>query len=216
MTFNPKAIPEQEYKILPENLEGLHVLELGNKGNENGLYKDDYLAAGVASYHCVDINGKDGAIPVDLRSESAADQIREATGMKSFDLITNFGMSEHIPVQRTFYKCVHELSDIGTRIVHWTPLARKFKGHGYQGSIWHAETNFFDTLSFHNKYFIEKKVEIYEKRILNTRLRIDEKVDFVWNEKFDLLFWYNNLWEKSPWGEHYRRTKDETVFDPID
>jgi hypothetical protein len=216
MTFNPKAIPLQEFKLLPENLEGLHVLEFGNKGNKNGLYRNDYVSAGVASYHCVDINGQDGAIPVDLRSESAADQIREATGMDSFDLITNFGMSEHIPVQRTFYKCIHELADVGTRIVHWTPAARKFREHGNQGSIWHAEENFFDALSFHNEYTIEIKPEIYDKRILNTRLRIDEKTDFVWNEDFDSLFWYNELWLKSPWGEHYRRTKDKRVFETIE
>lgn len=211
----PKVIPEHEWSLLPD-LEGKTILEMGNKGNENGVYKTDYLEAGAKSYHCVDINGKDGAIAIDLRSESSADKIREATGIDSFDIITNFGMSEHIPVQRTFYKCVHNLSRVGTQIVHWTPVARKFKGHGYQGSIWHAEKSFFDALARWNGYAFEIGQSIYDKRVLNCRLVVEKKEDFVWKEEFNLLFWYNELWEKSPWGESYRRYRDKTIFEPIE
>lgn len=210
-----KVIPPQEARLLP-NLEGKTILELGNKCNENGVYKTDYLNAGAKSYHCVDINGKDSAVSVDLRSESSSEQIKEATGIETFDIITNFGMSEHIPVQRTFYKCIHELSKIGTQIVHWTPAARKFKPHGYQGSIWHAEESFFTSLAKWNHYKFEVDLEIYEKRILNMRLVIEEDRKFIWKEEFDNLFWYNELWERSPWGEKYRRYRDKSIFQPID
>lgn len=215
MSFVPKVIPIHEFELLPD-LEGKTILELGNKGNENGVYRTDYLDAGAKSYHCVDINGQDGAIPVDLRSESSADQIKEATGIETFDIITNYGMSEHIPVQRTFYKCVHELARIGTQIVHWTPVARKFKGHGYQGSIWHAEESFFDALSRKNGYRFEIGQTIYDKRVLNCRLVVEKHDEFVWDEDWKLLFWYNKIWEKSPWGQHYRRSRDKSVFEPIE
>lgn len=215
MSFVPKVIPSQEFGLLPD-LEGKIVLEMGNKGNEDGVYRTDYLEAGVKSYHCVDINGKDDAIPVDLRSESAADQIREATGIESFDVITNFGMSEHIPVQRTFYKCVHELSKVGTQVVHWTPAARKFKGHGYQGSIWHAEKSFFTSLAHWNNYNFDKPLSVYDKRILNCRFVVGDVKEFEWKEEWKLLFWYNEIWERSPWGEHFRRTRDKSVFEPIE
>lgn len=215
MSFVPKVIPLQEFNLLPE-LEGKTVLEMGNKGNEEGVYRTDYMKAGVKSYHCVDVNGKDDAIPVDLRSESSADQVREATGVESFDIITNFGMSEHIPVQRTFYKCVHELSKAGTRVVHWTPAARKFKVHGHQGSVWHAEESFFTALAYWNNYSFEKELSTYDKRVLNCRLVVDKAENFVWKEDWDSLFWYNEVWLKSPWGEHYRRTQDPTVFESIE
>ena len=215
MIFIPKVIPTHEFELLPE-LEGKTILELGNKGNENGVYRTDYLEAGAKSYNCVDINGHDGAIAIDLRSESAAAQIQEATGIESFDIITNFGMSEHIPVQRTFYKCVHELSKVGTQVVHWTPAARKFKGHGYQGSIWHAEKSFFSSLTHWNNYSFEKELSIYDKRVLNCRIVVDKTQEFVWKEEWKLLFWYNEIWERSPWGEYYRRTQDQSVFESIE
>lgn len=210
-----KVIPIQEAKLLPD-LSDKTILELGNKGNENGVYRTDYLESGAKSYHCVDINGNDGAIPIDLRSESAAAQIQDATGIESFDIITNFGMSEHIPVQRTFYKCIHQISDIGTQIVHWTPAARKFREHGNQGSVWHAEESFFTSLAKHNDYRFEIGLSLYDNRILNCRFVVDKISEFVWKEEFDLLFWYNRIWEKSPWGERYRRYRDESIFEAIE
>lgn len=197
--FVPKVIPMREFVHLP-NLEGKTILELGNKGNKNGVYRDDYLRAGAKSYHSTDLNGLDGAIPLDLRSESAAEQIKEATGMDSFDIITNFGMSEHIPVQRTFYQCMHNLGHIGSIFVHWTPRARMFVEHGYHGSIFHAEDNFFDKLTMANNYKVISSPTFAAEvnRIITCVLQKQEDTPFVWESYFRELFWYNELWEQSP------------------
>lgn len=215
--FVPKAIPWREFVNLP-NLEGKTILELGNKGNRNGLYRDDYLKAGAISYHCTDLNGLDGAIFVDLRSESAAKQIKEATGIESFDIVTNFGMSEHIPVQRTFYQCVHNLGHVGSVFVHWTPRARMFQEHGYHGSIFHAEDNFFDKLIIANNYkaISPPKFAAEVNRIVTCVLQKQEDTPFVWEPGFRELFWYNKLWETSPDAELFKEyIQKQDWFTPI-
>ena len=213
----PKAIPLREYKHLP-NLRGKTILELGNKGNAFGLYRDDYLNAGAKSYHCTDLNGLDGAILVDLRSETAAEQIKEATGIESFDIVTNFGMSEHIPVQRTFYKCVHNLTSVGSIMVHWTPRARMFHEHGMVGSIFHAEDNFFDKLIIANNYraLSPPYPDGDWGRIITCVLQKQEDTEFVWHSYFRQLFWYNELWETSPDAELFKELiQSQDWFTPI-
>lgn len=215
--FAPKVIPWREFVHLP-NLRGKTILELGNKGNSNGIYKDDYIRAGAKSYHSTDLNGLDGAIPLDLRSESAAEQIKEATGIESFDIITNFGMSEHIPVQRTFYQCMHNLGHVGSIFVHWTPRARMFQEHGYHGSIFHAEDNFFDKLIIANNYKTISAPQFAGdyNRIVTCVLKKQEDTAFVWEDYFRELFWYNALWEQS---DDYALFKDLIIqqdwFKPV-
>lgn len=213
--FTPKIILKASFSLLPE-LKGKTVLEFGNKKNHYGVWRDDYLRAGVKSYHSVDLNGLDGAIPIDLRSESAAEQIKEATGLDSFDIITNFGTSEHIPVQRTFYKCVHNISKPGTFVVHWTPRAHCFKEHGFHGSIWHCNDNFFEELTKANNYKVIKPLEFMNGfKISTCVLQMQEQTEFVWLEEFNDLFWYNELWEKSPDAKLFQELR-EGWFDPID
>lgn len=211
----PFVIPTEEFNLLPD-LRGKTVLEFGNKGNGNGVYRSDYMRAGAKSYHCVDLNGRDGAFPIDLRSESAAKQIKDLSGIDSFDVITNFGMSEHIPVQRTFYKCLHNLAHVGTFFVHWTPRARMFEEHGMAGSIFHCEDIFFEVLAKSNNYKVIRPTgKAFYDQIATCVLQMQEKSEFFWGSLFAQMFWYNELWEKSPDAELFSHLR-EGWFEPID
>jgi len=73
------------------------VLELGaqnfyqNYGPVRyGTYADNYYRIkGVQDYKCIDLNGENGALPLDLSIPHA---------LPKFDMVTDFGTSEHVAV----------------------------------------------------------------------------------------------------------------------
>lgn len=212
------VIPHRPSLLLP-NVNGKDILEFGNKKNDSGLYRDVYLASGAKSYHCVDLNGEDGAIPIDLRSETSYEQICEATGIDKFDIVTNFGTSEHIPVQRTFYKCVHKLTKVGGHMIHWTPVQERFIEHGIHGSIWHMNFDFFDLLAAANpSYNIDIPWTDTCDRIGSARIQLVEDSEFVWPEGY-ADGWYNETWERSHWATKFIKENPdnwkEQLFKPI-
>lgn len=212
MTEQP-IIPRYTSRLYP-NYKGMRILEFGNKRRNKTPYREEYLANGARTYHSIDINGLDGAIPVDLRREDAADIIKEKTGYANFDFITNIGTSEHVYVQRSFYKCVHELMHENTYVVHWTPQAHKRIEHSRVGSVWHAYPEFFEHLAKHNGYDIEFK-ELTPKRkflpygnvgwdltVCRMKATSELREDFYWGEDWDTrFFWRNPNYDESKWNQ---------------
>jgi hypothetical protein len=95
--FCSTQIPEDELWTMPdpEWFQGKSVLELGNKKNQSGLYRDWYVSNG-AEYQCLDWNGEDGAIPVDM-GKPLDDWIGPETDVLQWaDIVTNFGFTEHV------------------------------------------------------------------------------------------------------------------------
>ena len=203
-----KTIPEYTSRLFPV-YEGMHILEFGNKRSKAGLYRDEYLANGAASYTSVDINGQDGAIPVDLRRDDAAHIIQEMSGRQHFDLITNIGTSEHVTEQRPFWQAVHLLSVPGTYHAHWVPQAEKRLDHAVAGSCWHPYPGFFQRLAADNGYDIElleltppelpKKLRSYIDLIL-VRYKVAKEQGFVWDPICDSLFWKNTDYKEEAWN----------------
>jgi len=93
------VLPQHELRALGrrDDFRSIRIMELGNKKNSSGLYRDWYESQS-ASYFCIDTAGTDGAIQWDVRSPMP-DYISE-TG--PFDIVTNFGFTEHI--------CTNQLS----------------------------------------------------------------------------------------------------------
>jgi hypothetical protein len=89
-----EIIPEDELWTLPPRGEwwGANVVELGNKKNANGLYREEYEALG-ARYQCLDWNGQDGAISFDF-GKPIPDEYSHLVGFA--DIVTNFGFTEHV------------------------------------------------------------------------------------------------------------------------
>ena len=144
-------VPENEARLmLPLGIEGRHVLEFGDKRNPTGLYRDWYLERGAASYTSVDINGKNGALAFDVR-DPLEGKLLDAVGRTTFDLVTNFGFSEHVQTkQHAFFANCHRLCAVGGHMVHCIPRVGHWRQHPH---MYFAYTHrFLDALAADNKY----------------------------------------------------------------
>jgi hypothetical protein len=123
------------------------VFELGSQnfyqayeGLVPGVYADLYYKLkGVDSYTCVDTNGENGALVIDLSKEN--------TPVGKFDLVTDFGTSEHISA--TFdilplYNCwTLKYHSAGSVIVGSNPATCHWPGHG----VYYFTIEFYRRLS---------------------------------------------------------------------
>ncbi len=125
-----------------------------------GLPHEQYLHISVKpffeflgfSYTSVDYNGKDGALPLDVRVDLRANLTT------SFNIITNIGFSEHIGEfdiednlwgnQYAMFQNFHNLGHIGTLYFHEVPAASGWFLHGVCG----YELSFFRELIQLNNY----------------------------------------------------------------
>lgn len=104
------------------SLAGIEILEFGDQclvdSTEFHVARDWYLAQGVARYMSIDINGARGAIARDLRDD--------LSDLGQFDLVTNFGTTEHIeggiPSQEKAFRNIHNLCRAGGLMYHDIPL----------------------------------------------------------------------------------------------
>lgn len=188
-------IPPLEREMLPDDLRGKTVLDFGAKANARGTYREEYLNLyEVKDYHCCDLLEEHGAVTVDLRSETAAQTIRNKTGKKYFDFLANIGTSEHVSVQRTFYQAIHKLAKSGSYIMHWTPLAEKMLWHGVHGSLWHCQPDFHEKLAEANGYEIIKR-SFPRDEISAVLYRVVQKRPFQWKKEWTDSFWKNPQYE---------------------
>lgn len=157
-------IPPDEMGTLPD-LDGRDVVELGNKKNHAGRYREVYEALGVASYTCIDWNGQDGALPLDLR-QPIPEQFHA-----SADVVTNFGFSEHVTEQRPLWENVLRLLRPGGYLCCVTPHYDHWPGHGY----WQPTLNWYARFAAHNGLGVEQAYtnRRRERYVECVRLRFD-------------------------------------------
>ncbi len=149
-------LPANELRILGvrDNFASIRIMELGNKKNPSGLYRDWYEAQ-QAAYFCTDINGKDGAFPWDIR-ESMPDSIKS---IAPFDIVTNFGFTEH--VQDSQFACWENIHNM----VHPAlgqlscvlPAPGYWPTHGVRSGFpgrWYPHPAFFSRFAKDNGYQI--------------------------------------------------------------
>ena len=120
------------------------VLELGNKTTRRGgiPYRDWYIDQGC-EYVSVDWNGKDGALKRDLQ---------QPLNLGTFDLVTNFGTTEHVERQEPCWENVHEAVKLGGKFVNHTPSPGHMRAHGF----WHPSLEWFEEFAALNGYEIER------------------------------------------------------------
>lgn len=99
------------------------MLELGAKKNRTGTYKEQFESEGW-EHVSVDINGDAGSLPRDLcRAGVLLD-------LGQFDVVTNFGTTEHVPDQLAVWENVHQAIKVGGWLVSVTPAPGTWPGHG--------------------------------------------------------------------------------------
>ncbi len=93
-------------------------------------------------YRCVEINGWSGAIPADLNFDTVPHEYRSR-----FNVVTNFGTTEHIINQVNAMRWVHDLACVDGLIFHHVP------GGGYFSHGFFSYTlGFFKQLASANDY----------------------------------------------------------------
>lgn len=113
-------LPKDEWSIL-NPLVGTTMLELGNKKNPDGVYKKYFESIGI-EHISIDWNGQDGALKLDLRKPLDLNQ--------QFDMLTNFGTTEHVSDQAAVWENIHNLIKIGGVLISMTPLEGDWWWHG--------------------------------------------------------------------------------------
>jgi hypothetical protein len=117
-------IPKDEALTMPpeEWFAGKRVLELGNKKNANGLYRDAYVSNG-ATYTCVDWNGQDGAVAVDMGKDFGVN----GSLVGKADLVTNFGFTEHVFTDQV--QCWYNVLAMASKAGCWVSSVTPYPGH---------------------------------------------------------------------------------------
>jgi hypothetical protein len=114
------------------------VCELGDQilytsGSNYGKYADIYYSArGVDKYVCIDLNGGNGAMVVDMGKPFNVET--------QYDLVTDWGFSEHVGTDGHFdweaiYNCWESKFDLcktGGVIVSENPKTQNWPGHSFQ------------------------------------------------------------------------------------
>jgi hypothetical protein len=103
--------------------ESYSAAEIG-KFADRGLIGGLLIACGF-TYKALDIFEAENTIQFDLNIHAPGDELRAR-----FDLVTNFGTTEHIINQFQAMKSMHEMAKVGGLIWHELPLAG-YHMHGY-------------------------------------------------------------------------------------
>ena len=113
--------------------------------NKDLSAKDFYFDLGFKEYKSIDADGERGALVFDLNENLEKTQ----NFNEKFDLVTNFGTSEHVFNQKTFFENIHNLTKKNGLIIHVLPFEGYFN-HGY----YNYQPIFFYDLAIFNNYQI--------------------------------------------------------------
>jgi hypothetical protein len=80
------------------------------------------------TYSSIDIDGSPGSIPLDLNCDSAP-----VHALGKYQLVTNFGTTEHVANQLNAFKVIHDLTACGGVMIHHLPM---------QGMLNHGLVNY--------------------------------------------------------------------------
>jgi len=93
-------------------------------------------------YTSIDIDGSPGSIPLDLNYDRAPEPVRG-----QYDLVTNFGTTEHVANQLNAFELIHDLVAPGGIMIHELPV----HGHVNHGLV-NYNFKFFWMLARSNHY----------------------------------------------------------------
>lgn len=126
-------IQNELVNVFGENWNGLTMLELGNQHITQGegcdfLTGKDYYSNKGFEHISIDMNGEDGALPLDLRNPDLFAQY-----FNSVDVLTNSGTTEHVEPYETQYECfsiLHNCVKVGGIMIHIVPDVYELDNHG--------------------------------------------------------------------------------------
>src|SRR3990167_5461502 len=111
------------------------VMELGSQN----LYADQYPGNPYGSvyyqgkgikYNCIDLNGENNAIKIDLEKPLPEFSTSQELNIK-YNLLTDFGTSEHIRDAYVINKTIYDLTEPDGYIIRENPKTGNWKDHGF-------------------------------------------------------------------------------------
>lgn len=148
-------IPQDELMAMPYGVDngltlatGSRVVELGNKKNGTGLYREFYEAQGL-SYVCLDWNGQDGAIKLDMGQRIPEELYDDVMGG---DLVTNFGFTEHVFTDQV--QCWYNVAELSGKVGCYLAMCMPFPGHWEHHGVYQPQPEWYMAWCANNGYRI--------------------------------------------------------------
>ena len=139
-----------------DSYSGLDMLELGNQmvklDGERIIAKKYFENIGF-KHVSFDINGKNGAIPINLSRPIKSEYFNK------FDIVTNSGTSEHVEPFVGQYECfrnIHLCTRVGGVMIHIVPQEGSFPDH----CPFYYKREFFNILAERNNYDVIETGEL--------------------------------------------------------
>jgi hypothetical protein len=172
-----------------KSVRGLKMCELGNQHIRKSASKitkaktgKDYFTSLGYHHTSIDWNGKDGALPLDLRQPIADPKL-----VSQFDILTNSGTSEHVENQYECFKNLHNFVKQNGVLIHLNPMTGSWAGHGI----------YYYTFAFHRRlaqgcaYEVLKETDIAAKgddsHLVCVGLRKTSNKPFIDQATFDAI-----------------------------
>jgi len=153
------------------------VLELGNKTTPQKFGGDSfrpwYISQGL-TYVSIDWNGRDGTLKKDLNQNILPESIGGP-----FDLVTNFGTTEHVSDQLACWRNVHNFVKLMGKLTSNTPVGPGWESHGF----WHPTLEWYQEFADINGYVVERLEEEWfggrqTRKVTCVRLLKTQKLPF--------------------------------------
>ena len=142
---NCKSVMEMGSQIIDDHYQKRARKFLKIKEEKHLSTKDFYLKMGFNEYYAIDADGVNEAFVFDLNYN-----IKEKYNFdKQYDFVTNFGTSEHVFNQQTFFENTHNLTKKNGLMFHILPFEGQFN-HCY----FNYHPIFFYDLAMFNNYEI--------------------------------------------------------------
>ncbi len=180
---------------------GLRWCELGNQRIERKPAKGAYLANGVDAHVAIDLNGKDGAIPLNL-DDPVPFLFRD-----QFDVVTNYGTSEHVSDQYHVFKNAHDMCKMNGLIINIVPREGHWPGHCRYFYTQEFVAALQDACDYELVLgrIIDQDMYQAPKNLVGFTYR-KRKEDFVSPEKFATLDGLADTGDTSRTGDYNRKT----------
>lgn len=137
-----RALAETETPGIPR------MAELGSQFmNVDGVFKGpakDYFEARGVQHTSFDLDGQFGAFVLDLGEPISSD----SKHVDAYDVLTNFGTSEHVVRHYECFRNIHRMVRIGAVMLHTVPAPHHWAHHGR----YYYPEDFFTGLAEANEY----------------------------------------------------------------
>ncbi|KKM81428.1 hypothetical protein LCGC14_1329870 [marine sediment metagenome] len=173
-----------------KDLSNIAMCELGNQRIRHpermsitALTGKEYFQTLGMKHSSIDQNGRDGSLQYDLN-----EPIVDSSLINQFDIITNFGTSEHVTNQYQCFRNIHNLCKKEGLFVHCVPMKGSWQNDGVHSCRYRYSTMFFTRLASIYNYEILCNEIIIQKKNKSNLLENQSLVGVIMSKSSDCSF----------------------------